>query len=49
MTVYESDQFEACWQDWINTGNEYALNDAKFLKRGLNELLNFVMIVVRKK
>lgn len=49
VTVYESDQFEACWQDWINTGNEYAINDEKFLNRGLKELLNFVMIVVRKK
>lgn len=49
VTVYESDQFDACWQDWINTENEYALNDAEFLNLGLNELLNFVMIVVRKK
>ena len=48
VTAYESNQFDSCWQDWINTGHEYALRDAEFLNRGLNELLNFVMLVVRK-
>ena len=49
IKCYESSIFDQVWDDWIQTGHEYALRDAEYLKNGLDKLLNFVMIVVKKK
>lgn len=49
VNCYESSNFDEVWEDWIQTGHEFALRDKAFLDRGLDQLLNFVMIVVKKK
>ena len=41
--------FDEAWKDWFDTGHEYGLRDKEFLEKGLNQILNFVMIYVRKK
>lgn len=47
ISVYESSNFDLVWQEWIDSGHEYGIQDAKFLERGLKEILNFVMIVIK--
>lgn len=48
VEVYESAQFELVWQEWFDSGHEYGIKDEEFLRRGLEDILNFVMIVVKK-
>lgn len=48
VEVYESVQFNLVWQEWFDSGHEYGARDQEFLERGLKDILNFVMIVVRK-
>lgn len=49
VEVWESDRADEAWQEWFATGHEFALNDQKYMKEGLNELINFVMMFIRKK
>lgn len=49
VTAYESAQFDLVWQEWTDSGHEYGARDAEFLNRGLREILNFVMLVIRRK
>jgi cyclopropane fatty-acyl-phospholipid synthase-like methyltransferase len=49
VTVYESAQFDFVWQEWCDSGHEYGIRDKEFLEKGLKDILNFVMIVVKKK
>lgn len=49
VTVLEGDCFPEAWQDWYDTGHEFALRDKEFLDKGLEQLLNFVLIYVKKK
>jgi len=48
VKVYESRHFDLVWQEWFDSDHEYGIRDEKFLRRGLKDILNFVMIVVRK-
>lgn len=49
VNVYESFQFMQPWQDWFDSGHEYAGSDQEYMYKGLDQKLNFVMISVRKK
>lgn len=49
ISVSESDFFDLIWQEWIDSGHEYGARDGEFLERGLKDILNFVMIVVKRK
>ena len=44
----EAECFDAAWKDWFNTGHEYGIRDKDFLSRGLDQILNFVLIYVQK-
>lgn len=46
--VCESEQFDAIWNDWFQSGHEYAANDKEYLERGVADMLSFIFIVVRK-
>jgi len=48
VNVYESSHFDLVWQEWFDSGHEYGARDQEFWERGLRDILNFVMIVVRK-
>ena len=49
IAVLEAECFDAAWQDWFDTGHEYALRDQEVLKQGLDQVLNFALIHGRKK
>ena len=48
VSVMEAECFDEAWEDWFNTGHEYGTRDREFLSRGLDRILNFVLIYVRK-
>lgn len=48
ITVKEAECFDIAWQEWFDTGHEYGIRDREFLQKGLDRLLNFVLIYVRK-
>lgn len=49
VAVKEAECFDAAWRDWFESGHEFALRDRAYLERGLDRLLNFVLIYVRRK
>ena len=49
IKVYESAHYEQVWQEWFDCGHEYGIRDKEFLEKGLKDILNFVMLVIRKK
>ena len=49
ISVLEAECFNEAWEDWFSTGHEYAIRDREFLSRGLDRILNFPLIYVRKK
>ena len=49
IRVSEGDCYEQAWNDWFKSGNDYGSRDREYLERGLWDLLNFVMIGIRKK
>ena len=49
VNVYESANFDLVWQEWFDSGHEYGVRDKEYLERGLKDILNFVMMVIRKK
>ena len=48
ITVKEAECFDIAWQEWFDTGHEYGIRDRNFLQKGLDRILNFVLIYVRK-
>ena len=48
VSVMEAECFDEAWEDWFNTVHEYGTRDREFLSRGLDRILNFVLIYVRK-
>lgn len=49
ITVKEAECCDIAWQEWFDTGHQYAIRDREFLQKGLDRILNFVLIYVRKK
>ncbi len=37
-----------CWQDWLETDNEYAVNDRKAMNAGAGAYMNFLAIALRR-
>ena len=48
IAVKEAECFDIAWQEWFDTGHEYGIRDRNFLQKGLDRILNFVLIYVRK-
>ena len=49
VKVYESAHFEQVWQEWFDSEHEYGVRDKEYLEKGLKDILNFVMLVVKRK
>lgn len=49
IMVTEGECFDEAWEDWFSTGHEFAVRDREFLSKGLDRILNFVLIWVQKK
>ena len=45
----EAECFDEAWKDWFLTGHEYGLRDREFLSKGLDRILNFVLLYIRKR
>ena len=48
ITVKKAECFDIAWQEWFDSGHEYGIRDREFLQKGLDRILNFVLIYVRK-
>ncbi len=48
IEVKEAECFDIAWQEWFDTEHEFAIRDREFLQKGLNRILNFVLIYVSK-
>lgn len=49
VTVKEAECFDVAWQEWFESGHEYGIRDKEFLEKGLDKILNFVLIYVKKR
>ena len=49
IVVKEAGCFDAAWQDWFDSGHEYGARDRAFLEEGLDQILNFLLIYVKKR
>ena len=49
VTVKEAECFDTAWQEWFESGHEYGFRDKEYLEKGLDQILNFILIYVRKK
>lgn len=48
VTVKEAECYDIAWREWFDTGHEYGLRDQEYLEKGLYDILNFVLIYVKK-
>lgn len=48
ICVKEAECFDAAWQEWFDTGHDYGIRDREYLRKGLDQILNFILIYVRK-
>ena len=49
VRTWEMSSFDLAWQEWFDTGHEFALNDQSFYEEMIKPFTNFVGIMVRKK
>ena len=49
ISVKEADCFDIAWKEWFDSGHEFGIRDKEFLSKGLDEILNFILIYVKKK
>lgn len=44
----EREHFNECWQEWLDTDNEYAVGDRASMNAGAGKWMNFVLIALRR-
>lgn len=49
VSVHEMEGNEECWNDWLETDNDYARNDRKSMEAGAGKYLNFIAVILRRK
>ena len=49
VKVLEADCYDIAWQEWFQSGHEFGVRDKEFLDKGLYNILNFLLIYVRKR
>jgi hypothetical protein len=49
VEVLEAECYDTAWQEWFGSGHEYGARDKEFLDKGLYDILNFLLIYVRKR
>ena len=49
ITVKEAECFDAAWKEWFESGHEFGIRDKEFLDKGLDQILNFVLIYVKRR
>lgn len=48
VVVKEANCFDVAWKEWFDSGHEFGIRDKKFLDKGLDKILNFILIYVKK-
>ena len=48
ISVKEADCFDIAWKEWFDSGHEFGIRDKEFLGKGLDQILNFILIYVKK-
>ena len=46
--IREMEGFDECWNDWLNCGNEYAVNDRHAMKTGAGKYMNLISVLAPK-
>ncbi|NLI54829.1 MAG: methyltransferase domain-containing protein [Clostridiales bacterium] len=49
VSVYEMEDLDECWQDWLNTENPYAINDRASMEAGSGKYMNFIAMALKRK
>lgn len=49
IIVKEAECFVIAWQEWFESGHNFGLRDKEFLEKGLDQILNFILIYVKKR
>jgi cyclopropane fatty-acyl-phospholipid synthase-like methyltransferase len=49
LTMREMSCHDACWADWLECDNEYAINDRIAMEAGAGEYMNFIAVICRRK
>lgn len=49
IVLKEAVCYDVAWKEWFETGHEFGLRDKEYLDKGLYDLLNFILIYVKKK
>lgn len=47
-SISEMKCFETCWRDWLNSDNEYALNDRLSMEAGAGKYMNIISVIGKK-
>jgi len=47
--IFELEDFDECWNEWLATENEYAVHDRLSMNAGAGKYMNFVGMVLRRK
>ena len=48
IVIKEAECFDIAWKEWFNSGHKYGIRDKEFLEKGLDKILNFILIYIRK-
>ena len=48
-SIEEMEDFDECWAEWLETDNEYAVQDRLSMGAGAGKHMNFLAIAIRKK
>jgi cyclopropane fatty-acyl-phospholipid synthase-like methyltransferase len=49
LDIYELDDFDECWNDWLACDNAYAIGDRKAMNAGAGKYMNLIAIALRRK
>lgn len=47
--VFELEDFDECWNEWLATDNEYAVHDRLSMNAGAGKYMNFVAMALKRK
>lgn len=49
IDVKEAECYDIAWREWFESGHEYGIRDKAFLDKGLYDILNFILIYIKRK
>ncbi|SFU74536.1 SAM-dependent methyltransferase [Butyrivibrio sp. INlla21] len=49
VVIKEAECFDIAWSEWFESGHEYGIRDKEFLDKGIYDILNFILIYIKRK